>query len=101
MWKVLFAEKCEKEIKSSIKRGLITDDDMRVISIWIKQVKKHGPESLRAGGQKSNWNDHALGRKWSGYRASNYSFSGRIIYKIDGKKIIVKVVRVTPDHDYS
>ena len=98
MWKVLFTDKCEKEIKSLIKKGLMSEDDMRVIGIWIKQVKKHGPESL---GQRSNWNDHALDRKWSGHRASNYSYSGRIIYKVDGKKIIVKVVRISPDHDYS
>ncbi|RLA61035.1 MAG: hypothetical protein DRQ89_11965 [Epsilonproteobacteria bacterium] len=98
MWQVLFTEKSEQEIKSSIKKGDISEDDMRVISIWIKQVKKHGPESL---GQNSNWNDHALDRQWSGHRASNYSFNGRIIYRVDGKKIIVKVVRITPDHDYS
>jgi len=101
MWKVLFTEKCEDEIKALVNKGLINEDDKRVIGIWIKKVKKHGPESLRMGGQKSNWNDHALEREWSGHRASNYSFSGRIIYKIEGKKITVKVVRVTPDHDYS
>ena len=42
MWEVLFSEKCESEVKSFIKNGVITEDDRRVISIWIKQVKKHG-----------------------------------------------------------
>lgn len=101
MWKVLFTDECEEEIKVMIKKKLISQDDMRVISIWIKQVKKHGPECLRIGGQRSNWNDHALDRKWSGYRSSSFSFSGRIIYKIENKKIVVKVVRVTPDHNYT
>jgi mRNA-degrading endonuclease RelE of RelBE toxin-antitoxin system len=101
MWKVLFTEKCEKEIRDLLKSGLLSEDDRRVLSIWIKQVKKHGPDSLREGSQLNNWNDHDLDRKWSGYRASSYSFSGRVIYKIEDKIITVKVVRITPEHDYT
>ncbi len=98
MWNVLFTGDCEKQIKKHIADGLIDEDDKRIISIWIKQVKKHGPNSLREG--KSIWYDHDLTGKWNGYRASAYSYSGRIIYKIENKKIVVKVVRITPDHDY-
>lgn len=99
MWKVLFTSDAEKQIKQLIKEGLIDDDDRRIITIWIKQVKKHGPDSLRAG--KNIWYDHDLTGKWKGFRASAYSYSGRIIYKVEKGKILVKVVRVTPDHDYS
>jgi mRNA-degrading endonuclease YafQ of YafQ-DinJ toxin-antitoxin module len=101
MWKVLFTEKCEKEIKELLKNGLLTEDDRRVLSIWIKQVKKHGPDSLRLGSSQSNWNDHDLERKWNGHRASSYSFSGRIIYKVENKIVTVTVVRLSPDHDYT
>lgn len=101
MWKVLFTEKCEKEIRDLMKRGVLSEDDRRVLSIWIKQVKKHGPDSLREGSNLNNWNDHRLDRKWIGYRASSYSFSGRIIYKVEDKIVTVKVFRVSPDHDYS
>ena len=101
MWKVLFSEKCEAEIKKLIKDGRLSEDDRRVISIWIKQVKKHGPDSLRLGHSTLNWNDHDLDRQWSGYRASNYSYSGRIIYKVENMKVTVQVVRLSPDHDYT
>ncbi len=101
MWQVLFTAECENEIKDLIKSGVLSEDDRRVISIWIKQVKKHGPESLRVAGQLSNWNDHDLDRKWSGHRSSSYSYSGRIIYKVEGKRVLVTVMRITPDHDYS
>ena len=100
MWKVLFTSKCEEEIKELAKKGLLTEDDKRVISIWIKQVKKHGPDSLRLGQSSSTWYDHDLDRKWTGYRASSYSYSGRIIYKVENDVITVKVVRISPDHDY-
>jgi mRNA-degrading endonuclease YafQ of YafQ-DinJ toxin-antitoxin module len=79
----------------------LSEDDRRVLSICIKQVKKHGSDSLREGCHLKNWNDHDLDRKWTGYRASSYSFSGRIIYKVEDKLITVKVVRITPEHDYS
>lgn len=99
MWKVAFTDKAEKEIKSLLKQGLLTNDDRNVISIWIKQVKKHGPDSLW---RKNNiWNDHALTKEWEGHRSSSYSFSGRIIYKIEKNRILVVVVRITPHHDYS
>lgn len=64
MWKVLFSAKCEKELKKLVSNGIISEDDKRVISIQIKQVKKHGPESLRANENASNWNDHDLDKKW-------------------------------------
>lgn len=101
MWKVLFTEQCEKDIKRLVKEGLITEDDRRVISVWIKQVKRHGPDSLREAGKQSIWNDHELNRKWSGFRASNFSYSGRIIYKVENMKITITVVRLTHNHDYS
>ena len=100
MWKVLFTANCEKEIRKLSEKGFLSEDDKRVISIWIKQVKKHGPDSLRTGKSASNWYDHDLDRKWSGHRASSYSYSGRIIYKVENKIVTVTVVRVSPDHDY-
>lgn len=99
-WKVLFTETCEKEIREFLKSGTLSEDDRRVLSIWIKQVKNHGPDSLREGSGLNNWNDHDLDRKWSGYRSSSYSFSGRIIYKVEDQIVTVKVVRITPEHDY-
>ncbi len=33
MWKVLFTEKCEKEIRNLLKSGLLSEDDRRVLSI--------------------------------------------------------------------
>jgi mRNA-degrading endonuclease YafQ of YafQ-DinJ toxin-antitoxin module len=97
MWKILFTAIAEKEIKLQFKSGLLTEDDREIIATWIKQVKEFGPESLRSS---NFWYDHALDGKWDGFRSSAFSFSGRIIYKIENKQIIVKVVRVTSTHDY-
>ena len=99
MWSVLFTAKAEKEIKQQYKDGKITDDDREVISTWIKQVVEFGPDSLRLSG--NFWHDHDLEANWKGFRSSAFSYKGRIIYKVEKKKITVKVVRVTSTHDYS
>jgi len=97
MWKVLFTAKAERDIRQMVKQGFLTDNDRRIITTWIRQVKKHGPDSLK---NESIWYDHSLKGKFQGYRASAFSYSGRIIYKVEAKKITVIVIKVTPDHRY-
>jgi mRNA-degrading endonuclease YafQ of YafQ-DinJ toxin-antitoxin module len=97
MWRVLFTEKCELEIRKSLKERRLSDDDLRIIGSWIRTIQMNGPEALP---KQKIWNDHALEGEWEGCRSSAYSPSGRIIYKVDDGRIIVIVVRITPNHDY-
>jgi mRNA-degrading endonuclease YafQ of YafQ-DinJ toxin-antitoxin module len=46
------------------------------------------------------WADHPLYAEWRGHRASSFSHSGRIIYKIEEQVVTVAVVRITTAHDY-
>ena len=98
-WKVVVDIRAEKDIKKLIKKNLLNKDDFIVIKQWINLVEKYGPEKLS---DSSFWNDHELIRdqKWLNCRSSSFSFSGRIIYRIIDKKIIVEVLRITTDHDY-
>lgn len=98
-WKVQVNAKAEREIEDLIKNKILSQDDILVITQWIKFVEKHGPEKLQNNGI---WNDHELDRdeKWKGCRSSSFSYSGRIIYKVIDDKIIVEVLRITPDHNY-
>lgn len=97
MWKVEFTAKAEKQIRDFIKKGKISELDRSLIGDWIRTVKMNGPDVLQ---EEKHWSDHSLEREWKGYRSSAYSPSGRIIYKVIKEKIIVLVVKVTPDHDY-
>lgn len=56
-----------------------------------------GPEYIKNCGY---WNDHILKGERSGERSSSYSKSGRIIYKLVKNKVVIKVLKITPDHDY-
>lgn len=99
MWKVLFSAQAERDIKKLAKEKSLTEADKEVIATWIKQVKEFGPESLQNG--VNFWYDHELFDEWKGHRASAFSFKGRIIYRVEKKKIVVLVVKLTADHDYS
>lgn len=99
MWSV----ECEShEVEKSILKKMIqsqelSDSDMRVISMWIRQVTFHGPESIRGD---FKWADHKLDNEWEGYRSSAFSNQGRIIYRIENQKVKVIIARITPAHDY-
>lgn len=99
MWKVLFSPQAENDIAILLRNGDLSDHDREVIATWIKQVREFGPDSLRTG--SNFWYDHDLFDDWEGHRASAYCFKGRIIYRVENKKVIVLVVRVTSTHDCS
>jgi mRNA-degrading endonuclease YafQ of YafQ-DinJ toxin-antitoxin module len=94
VWEV----KIEDEAAKIFESRRLTDEDKIIIQKWARTVVKHGPEGLRKN--PSVWADHALHGKWQGYRASSFSYEGRIIYKVEDQIITVTVVRITEDHDY-
>jgi len=98
MWQVEFeSSKVEKEVESLIKKGHLTSEDRIVILAWIRQISLKGPESVL--GDK-RWDDHELYQEWKGYRASCFSNSGRIIYKVEKEVVKILIARITADHDY-
>jgi mRNA-degrading endonuclease YafQ of YafQ-DinJ toxin-antitoxin module len=97
-WKVQSTPDCDKAVKEMLKKGELTREDQVVIRDWYTLVTEQGPEALLKRPDK--WNDHLLTGKWAGHRASNFSYTGRIIYRIEASIITVDVVRITPDHNY-
>ena len=98
MWSVEFESSAvEKEVAALVKAKKLTADDQAVIHAWIQQISGHGPESIRGD---FKWADHALFGEWKGYRSSALSNRGRIIYRIVDKKVVIKIARITDEHDY-
>ncbi len=98
MWVVeMESLRAERELEKLVKTGALTETDQFIISAWTKQVMFHGPKSLRTD---NKWADHPLEDEWEGYRSSSFSTRGRIIYRIEGKMVKVKVARITTKHDY-
>ena len=63
-----------------------------------KASEEYGPDSLV---DFYKWDDHPLHGNLEGYRSSCISNSGRIIYRVIEKEILVEVIKITPNHDYS
>ena len=63
---------------------------------WKDIVTISGPQGLRL---IKGFHDEALKGKWQGSRSSRLGKQYRLIYKIEDKKLYVKVIDITP-HDY-
>lgn len=93
-WTVNITDEASKMFDSKA----LTTDDRIVIQKWAELVRDHGPEALT--NRPGMWADHPLYGEWRGHRASSFSPSGRIIYKVQEQVVTVSVVRITTDHDY-
>src|SRR6478609_5541751 len=93
-WNVHITDEASKVFESKA----LTTDDRIVIQKWAELVRGHGPEASTK--RPGMWADHALYGAWRGHRASSFSHSGRIIYKVEDQVVTVSVVRITTDHDY-
>jgi len=63
---------------------------------WKDIVVISGPEGLKL---IKGFHDELLKGKWQGFRSSRLGRQYRIIYKIEKKKLYVKVIDISP-HDY-
>ena len=94
MWSIKIEDRAAKIFESDD----LTEDDRIVIQTWAQTVAEHGPDELKR--KPTVWADHELHGEWKGYRASSFSYKGRIIYKVKDKIVTVIVVRITADHNY-
>ena len=63
---------------------------------WKDIIGISGPEGLRL---IKGFHDESLRGKWQGHRSSRLGLQYRLIYKVEGKKLYVRVINITP-HDY-
>lgn len=96
-WSVKLTPMAAAGVRQQRKKGLLTKHDLSVLFQWLKEMAEFGPDFIQSS---CHWSDHALEGKWNGYRASSFSSSGRIIYRILPNEIEVSVVRITAKHDY-
>ena len=90
MWKIYEHKGALKELKS------LPIDILKRYEKWKDIVAISGPNGLK---QIKGFNDEPLKGKWKGHRSSRLNIQYRIIYKIEGEQLFVKVVQVTA-HDY-
>jgi mRNA-degrading endonuclease YafQ of YafQ-DinJ toxin-antitoxin module len=96
-WKVTRAKDVDAKFAADFNAGLITTDDIVILKRWTVKVEEEGPEALC---KTEYWYDHPLDGEWKNCRSSSFSNRGRIIYRVIDDQVEVRVIRITPDHNY-
>jgi addiction module RelE/StbE family toxin len=92
MWIVLEHRRVDKELSS----GRVPVEILKRYEKWKDIVMLSGPAGLRA---IAGLRDEALSGEWHGHRSSRLNDQWRVIYRIDGDRVVVEVFRVTPHDD--
>jgi addiction module RelE/StbE family toxin len=90
MWEVFEHRRLDKQLRK------IPVDILKKYEKWKDIVEISGPSGLRL---IRGFRDEALGGDWKGHRSSRLSQQYRVIYRVDGDRLLVEVVEVNP-HDY-
>ena len=90
-------EEAEVELKRLHQAGELSKLDVKALLRWLDEMEEHGPDYIA---KSPEWHDHELERDWRGYRSSAFSSSGRVIYRVLDRAIIVEVHHVTTEHKY-
>lgn len=92
MWKITESRRADRELSS----GRVPLEILKRYEKWKDIVSISGIEGLRS---IRGFRDEALRGEWIGFRSSRLNEQWRVIYRFEGDRFIVEVVRVTP-HDY-
>ena len=90
MWTIYEHKRVTKSLKSA------PADVLKRYEKWKDIVVISGPQGLK---KIKGLCDESLAGDWKGYRSSRLNLQYRVIYKLDGDKVLVQVENVTP-HDY-
>ncbi len=90
MWAVYEHRKVDKQLSQ------LPVEILKRYEKWKDVVEISGPQGLRL---IKGFHDEALRGDWRGFRSSRLNQQYRVIYKVEGEKLLVEVVEVNP-HDY-
>lgn len=100
--KIEINESIQDKLDEDIRIGLFDREVRDLIAFWIIEIKEIGYEEYIKSPLARSFNDHVLQGKRQGERAIDLNTTGgRLIYKFYKNKVIVKVIKITPDHDYN
>lgn len=90
MWEIHEHRKASKQLDR------LPVDVIKRYETWKDIVRLSGQKGL---GKIRGFRDESLRGKWQGHRSSRLDQQYRVIYRIDGDRVLVEVISVTP-HDY-
>ena len=94
-------ENIQKKLDRDIKSGLFKKEVRDLIAFWIVEISEVGHEEYVKSSFAASFCDHKLKDSRQGERSIHLNETGgRLIYKCVKSRIIIKVIKITADHDY-
>ncbi|MGB0452473.1 MAG: hypothetical protein ACPGJV_02060 [Bacteriovoracaceae bacterium] len=99
--KVEINDAIQSQLDKDIKSGRFAKEVRDLIAYWKIEIQELGYEEYIESSFARSLEDHKLSGKRQGERSIVLNQTGgRLIYKYYKNKIVVKVIKITPDHDY-
>ncbi len=92
MWLILEHRRVDRKLSGH----MVPLDVLKRYEKWKDIVRLSGPAGLR---RIKGFHDEALKGDWHGHRSSRLNLQWRVIYCVEGDRLLVKVMEVTA-HDY-
>ena len=90
MWLIYEHKRVAKSLKPA------PSDVLKRYEKWKDIVTISGPQGLK---RIKGFRDESLVGEWKGHRSSRLNLQYRVIYKVEGDKVLVQVENMTP-HDH-
>ena len=90
MWEVYEHKRVDRQLKK------LPTEVLKRYEKWKDIVAVSGPQGLRV---IKGLHDESLFGKWEGHRSSRLNNQFRVLYRVEGDRVLVEVVRITA-HDY-
>lgn len=100
--KVIINKYIYLQFNKDLKNGLFSLEVRDLIEYWQTEVEELGYAEYKGSDLYSLLNDHPLKKDRQGQRSITLDQKGgRLLYVVNKNEVIVKVIKITSDHDYS
>ncbi len=100
--RVTFRSDVMNKFRRDLRAGLFTEEIRDLIEFWQTEIEEIGYDEYKRSDLFIMLNDHPLKKEQQGQRSISLDQKGaRLIYTVDKNQILINVIRIAPDHDYS
>ena len=100
--RVVINKSIEKKFNNDLKQGLFNAEVRDLIEYWITEIEDLGYEEYIKSELFRMLSDHELNNVRQEQRSITLDQTGgRLIYSVIKNAIVIKVIKITSDHDYS
>ncbi len=100
--RVVINKSIETKFNKDLKQGLFNVEVRDLIEYWITEIEELGYEEYLKSELSRMLNDHDLKKDRQGQRSITLDQNGgRLIYSFFKNAIVIKVIKITSDHDYT